>query len=362
MDMANDERMKELMAFDNTKLGVKGLVDAKVVNLPKMFIRPAEELAEDLARPKSQAVIPIIDLDGLLTDDRRREIVVDQVRIASENWGFFQVVNHGIPVGVLDNLMAGIRKFNEQDIEAKKEFYSRDHARRVKFNSNYDLFESKTVSWRDSLIITMLTSDPLDPTELPSACRDESIDYINHVTELGNKIFDLLSEALRLKPDHLRSTMQCNEARSLGCHYYPECPEPELAIGITQHTDSSFLTIVAQDQTGGLQVLHENKNWADVKPIPGALVVNIGDLLQLVSNDKLKSVVHRVLPSRQTRVSAAFFFAGRVAPPAILYGPIKELTSEENPAKYRGILVSEYLAKFRTKGLHEKPCLDQYRL
>ncbi|PON66642.1 Isopenicillin N synthase-like [Trema orientale] len=137
MDISNgdpdldSERMKELKAFDDTKRSVKGLVDAEIVNIPKMFVRSAEELAEDLARPKSQAGIPVIDLDGLLTNDRRRKIIVDQVRIASENWGFFQVMNHGIPVGVLDNLMAGIRKFNEQDIDAKKEFYSREYQTRA---------------------------------------------------------------------------------------------------------------------------------------------------------------------------------------------------------------------------------------
>ena len=103
------------------------------------------------------------------------------------------------------------------------------------------------------------------------------------MTELGNKLFDLLSEALCLKPDHLRS-IQCNEGRALACHYYPECPEPGLAIGITEHSDNSFLTIVAQDQKGGLQVLDQKKHWADVEPIPGALVVNIGDYLQVCSN------------------------------------------------------------------------------
>lgn len=78
--------------------------------------------------------------------------------------------------------------------------------------------------------------------------------------------------------------MECTQGKLLSCHYYPDCPEPELAIGITKHTDNSFLTIVAQDQTGGLQVLHENQFWVDVVPIPGALVVNVGDFLQVCSN------------------------------------------------------------------------------
>lgn len=163
-------RMKELKAFDNTKLGVKGLVDAGIPNVPNMFVRSPKELAEDLNHPKSHIGLPLIDLDCLsLTNSHAK--IADQVRFASEEWGFFQVVNHGIPFEVLDNMLAGIRNFNEQDIDAKRELYTRDRKRRVRFNSNHDLFQSQRADWRDTLSVSMLTSDHVDPNELPQACR-----------------------------------------------------------------------------------------------------------------------------------------------------------------------------------------------
>ena len=112
-----------------------GLVDAGIVNIPKMFVRPAEDPAKELDHPTFHLGIPVIDLGGLSTTNLHRKIL-DEIRTASEKWGFFQVVNHGIPIVVLDNMIAGIRRFNEGDIEAKKEFYGRDRARQVKFNSN----------------------------------------------------------------------------------------------------------------------------------------------------------------------------------------------------------------------------------
>ncbi|CAK7327237.1 unnamed protein product [Dovyalis caffra] len=351
-------RVKELQVFDDTKLGVQGLVDAGVEKIPKLFIRSPDELAEESDHPRAQVEFPVIDLNGLLTDRRRK--IIDQVRSASEEWGFFQVVNHGIPPSVLSKMRQAVRKFNEQEIDVKKQFYSRDTARRVRFNSNYDLYQSQRADWRDTLSVSMLRSDHVDPKELPSICRDEAMEFIDQIGKIGETIFELLSEALGLKPDYLKS-IECNKGRTLVCHYYPACPEPELAMGVTKHTDNTFLTILTEDQTGGLQVLHDNQ-WADVQPIAGSLVVNIGDLLQIISNDKFKSNVHRVLPSPEPRISVIGFFAGRVAPPARLYGPIKELLSEENPPKFREVLVSEYVGRFFTKGLHEKPSVNDYRL
>jgi isopenicillin N synthase-like dioxygenase len=95
---------------------------------------------------------------------------------------------------------------------------------------------------------------------------------------LGTLLFELLSEALGLKPNHLKD-MDCAQGLIALCHYYPPCPEPELTVGTTKHSDNDFLTVLLQDHIGGLQVLYEDK-WIDITPVPGALIVNVGDLLQ----------------------------------------------------------------------------------
>ncbi|KAK4388175.1 1-aminocyclopropane-1-carboxylate oxidase1 [Sesamum angolense] len=353
------DRKSELQAFDDTKAGVKGLVDAGVTKLPRIFIHPPENLRDIKNPTKTHFDFPLIDLDGVDENPRIRQEIVDRVREASETWGFFQIVNHGVPVTMLEEMLDGVRRFNEQDTEIKKQFYSRDFTK-VGFHSNFDLFSSPAANWRDS-INCAIAPNPPQPEELPAVCREIMIEYPKQVMRLGRSLFKLMSESLGLSPNHLIE-MECAGSLSLICHYYPPCPEPDLTFGTTKHSDNDFITVLLQDNLGGLQVQHKNQ-WVDVPPIPGALVVNIGDLFQLVSNDKFKSVEHRALASNfGPRISVASFFGRDSGPSSKAYAPIKELLSEDEPPKYRPTTPKEYTDFFRAKGLDGTSALLHFRL
>lgn len=343
----NLDRVQQLRAFDDTKAGVKGLTDSGIQKLPKIFVRPPEELPQQLTSDAQiQVQIPVIDLTGIHEADGRKQ-VIEQVRTASNIWGFFQVVNHGVPSSVLDAMINGIREFHEMDVEEKKKYYTRDPSSRVRYNSNFDLFTSKAADWRDTLGISF--HDGFQPEQLPLPCRESTLGFSKHVGMLGETLLELLSEALELNPNHLNQ-IECSKGHWISCHYYPACPEPELAIGATKHSDIGFLTVLLQNHISGLQVLHHDR-WITVEPNPQALVVNIGDLLQLVSNGKFISNKHRVISSRYgPRISAALFFSGPIHANNV-YGPIKELTSDENPAIYKEVQLRDYLMKFVSCGL-----------
>ncbi|XP_051129766.1 1-aminocyclopropane-1-carboxylate oxidase homolog 1-like [Andrographis paniculata] len=360
-----DDRIEVLRQFDETKAGVKGLSDSGILKLPRIFVRPPEDLSKDLSCNINNTPIqvPVIDMADFQADTWRRRRIVEQVRAASETWGFFQVVNHGIPQSVLDDVINGVREFHEQDLEKKKLFYTRDTSKALRLCCNHDLFKAATAGWRDTLSVSFPAFDPdLHRHELPPSFSKSIVEYSKHVETLGNILFGLLSEALGLETGYLEK-MECSKGHRLHGHYYPACPEPHLAIGTTQHSDAGFLTILLQNQiTSALQVLYKGQ-WIDIQPTPGGLVINIGDLLQLVSNGKFKSNQHRAIAKGiGPRISIACFFSGPLMNVEKIYGPIEELISDENPAVYKELVLGEYVKRFITTSLETFRALDCYKL
>ncbi|XP_074316676.1 1-aminocyclopropane-1-carboxylate oxidase homolog 1-like [Silene latifolia] len=350
------DRAKEVEEFDRSKAGVKGLIDSGITTVPRFFVHPAENFSSSGCTPQVQ--FPVIDLgyDG----KKRVEDVVEEIRQATETWGFFQIVNHGISQTSMEELLEGVTRFHEQPTEEKTRLYTRELKQKVKFYSNGDLLVSTAANWRDSISCEFSDGD-LNPEELPPVCREAVSSYMKGMLRLREKLAEALSIALGLDKDYL-SRIECMGTANLVCHYYPACPEPHLTLGATKHSDPSFLTILLQDNVGGLQVYYQEQ-WVDVLPRPEALVVHVGDLMQLITNGKLRSVEHRVrLRHNCPRVSAACFFYPSSKKRYETYQPIEDFLSPQNPPLYRPTTVTEYLGYYRSKGQDGQSALPHFEL
>ncbi|XP_071732513.1 1-aminocyclopropane-1-carboxylate oxidase homolog 1-like [Rutidosis leptorrhynchoides] len=357
------DRKAELKSFDETKTGVKGLVDSGITHIPRIFHRPPSPENTIIEPSHSIPNLATIDMQGIDKDLIKRKEVIKNIKDAFESWGMFQIVNHGISNTILDEIINGVKRFHDQDTDVKKHWYIRDNSveqRRVVYNSSFDLYTAPVANWRDTFIVTMAPNPP-QPHELPPICRDILIEYSKQVLKLGERVLQLVSEGLGLDVDHL-TKMGCAEGVLLVGHYYPPCPQPELAIGTPNHKDHGFITILLQDHIGGLQVFFQNQ-WIDVPPIPGALVVNAGDLLQLITNGKFVSAKHKVVAKNiGPRISVASSFSTGLLPSSKVFEPIKELLSEDNGAKYRCATAKELMCHYRGKGPDGKFALSLYEI
>ncbi|GMI72032.1 hypothetical protein like AT1G06620 [Hibiscus trionum] len=267
--MPEYDRKSELKAFNETKADFKGLVDSGIKQVPQIFHHPPDPLENgpSVSVGGIHVSISVIDLEGAKEDPGTRRKLIKKVRCASESWGFFQVVNHGIPVSILEEIKDGVVRFFEQDLEVKNKFFTRDvRTKKVTYNSNFNLYSSPEANWRDTLLCFMAPDPPL-PEYLPEVSRDIMMEYSKQVMQLGYFLFELLSKALGLHPDHLED-MNCAKKLGILSHYYLACPQLELTLGTTKHSDNDFPTVLLQDQIGGLQV-HQNQ-WVDVPltPVP----------------------------------------------------------------------------------------------
>ncbi|XVE87842.1 hypothetical protein DITRI_Ditri19aG0020600 [Diplodiscus trichospermus] len=253
--------------------------------------------------------LPLIDLSCLdHLDELEKEGCKREIARAAHEWGFFQVINHGISKDILEKMR------DEQIKVFKQPFHNkcREH-KFLNFSAGSYRWGTPTatslrqLSWSEAFHIPMTdisTSGAFNTNHLSLSSSMEQ--FATKVASLAQKLAEILAEKLGPKSNFFQENCLPSTCY-LRLNRYPPCSIPLEIFGLMPHTDSDFLTILHQDQVGGLQLVKDGK-WIAVKPNPEALIVNIGDLFQAWSNDSYKSVQHCVVtnPTKE-RFSAAYF-------------------------------------------------------
>ncbi|NNE72710.1 MAG: hypothetical protein HKN26_03530 [Acidimicrobiales bacterium] len=255
--------------------------------------------------------------------------VVDAVASAAAEFGFFQVVQHGIAPELIERVWGQTRSFFALSMEQKRGL------QRTKDNTRGYYDRELTKNARDQKEVLDLAHVPFpelaadDPRnhhaidgsnqwpDLPGF-RATMVAYLVACESLGLYLLEAFSAGLGEAARHLHRHFGPDHTSFLRLNHYPvgDVLSPEEAaretplgdMALHHHSDSGALTVLLQDDVGGLQVNHRGR-WVDVVPQPGALVVNTGDMMQVWSNDRYRAALHRVAPrAERARSSLPYFF------------------------------------------------------
>ncbi|KAI5345375.1 PREDICTED: gibberellin [Prunus dulcis] len=292
-------------------------------SIPSKFIWPDHE--KPCPEPP-ELPVPHIDMKGFLTGDTREvsnaTCLVDE---ACRKHGFFLVVNHGVDSQLIAkaheymDLFFGMQLSQKQRAQRK----TGDHCGYA--SSFIGRFSSK-LPWKETLSFRYSADSHCSVNDYFVNVMGEDFkefgkvyqEYCEAVSNLSSGIMELLGMSLGVGQEYFREFFEGNDS-IMRLNYYPRCQKPDLTLGTGPHCDPTSLTILHQDQVGGLQVFVDEK-WRSVTPKPDAFVVNIGDTFMALSNGIYKSCLHRaVVNNRTVRKSLTFFLCPKkdrvVTPP-----------------------------------------------
>lgn len=301
-------------------------------------------------------VVPVIDFSKLNGEERADTMA--KIHNGCEEWGFFQLVNHGISEELLDRVKKVSSDFykleREENFKKSKPVTMLNEI--VEKNSGEKL---EGLDWED---VVLLTDDNEWPSGTPDF-KETMSEYRKELKKLAEKMMEIMDENLGLPKGYIKkafnngeSSEEVNESAFFGTKvsHYPPCPNPEFVTGLRAHTDAGGVILLFQDDNvGGLQML-KGEEWIDVQPIPNAIVINTGDQIEVLSNGRYKSAWHRVLPTTNgnRRSIASFYnpsFKAAIAPAPQLVEEVNKDVVEENlekDAKYPRFLFGDYMSVY----------------
>nr|VDD02331.1 unnamed protein product [Brassica rapa] len=310
--------------------------------------------------------IPVIDFSKI--NGEEREKTLSDIARACEEWGFFQLVNHGIPLELLNK----VKKLSSDCYKTEREEAFKTSTPVKLLN---ELLEQnsgekiESVDWED--VFTLLDHNQNEWPSNTSGLKEAMLEYRGEVRKLASKMMEVMDENLGLPKGYIKKAFNegmeedGEETAFFGTKvsHYPPCPRPELVNGLRAHTDAGGVVLLFQDdEYDGLQVLKDGE-WIDVQPVHNAIVINTGDQIEVLSNgryitlDRYKSAWHRVLAREEgnRRSIASFYnpsYKAAIGPAAV--------SEEGSEKKYPKFVFGDYMdvyanQKFMPRFLAVKP-------
>ncbi|KAM1002372.1 hypothetical protein ACFX2C_002815 [Malus domestica] len=308
------------------------------------------------------ATIPTVDFSLLTTSasPEQRSKAINDLGKACQDWGFFMVINHGVPESLMQAILDGCEGFFDLTEEEKQEFEGKHVLDPIRCGTSFNTSVENVRFWRDFLKVFVypefhFPSKPAGFSELAS-------EYCKRTREVTRELLKGISESLGLEATDIDKALDVESAglQIFIANLYPPCPQPELAMGMPPHSDHGLLTLLMQNGISGLQVQHKGK-WVNVNAAPYSFLVNTGDHLEIFSNGKYRSNIHRaVLNNKSTRISVATP-TGPSLETVVTPAPKLVDTAKHPAAAYIGMKYKDYLELQQGSVLDGKVILDRVR-
>ena len=350
-----------------------------VPNVQDLAARPADELTPPVldrylrddvdanANGDAGASVPVVDLARLL-DPSHGDEEAAKLKAACEDWGFFQVLNHAVPDAVIAAVKSDLRAFFRLPL-AEKRAVAQEPGGIEGYGQAFVVSDDQKLDWADMLFLSTQPPEYRAPLFWPArpATFGDSLDrYSAEVQRVATRL--LAAMAANLGVADARKVTRLADSQSVRINYYPACPGGAhgRVLGLSPHSDATGLTLLLQvSAVPGLQIRRHGA-WVSVDPIPGALVANVGDVVEVLTNGRYRSIEHRAVVSpTHDRVSVAAFHSAKFGD---TYAPLEETMvgtgsgCHGEPPRYKTIGVEDYVRLLLSCKLEGKNIMDAMKI
>ncbi|XP_065880167.1 S-norcoclaurine synthase 1-like [Euphorbia lathyris] len=333
---------------------VQNLATKNLNDLPLRYIRSDLQLDQVCADDSFQ--IPVVDMAKL---GEQNEMAL--LHTACQHWGFFQLINHGIEEQVIENMKKDTEEFFKLPLEEKMA-YAQIPNNIEGYGQAFVVSQHQKLDWADMLFLL-----PQPPSQrdfrfwpkFPISFRESLDKYSADLQKVTVGLLRVMARNLKVDPEKLGRMFEDEGVQGVRMNYYPPCSQANKVIGLTPHSDLTGLTLLLQvNEVQGLQI-KKNGKWVPIKPIPGALIINVGDIIEIMSNGEYKSIEHRaVVNPEKERLSIAAFHSPNMN---TMIGPLEDLLKEKKPI-YKTINHVEYVKLVLATKLDGKSLLSSMKL
>lgn len=311
-------------------------------------------------------VIPVIDLGpSLAGEPGALDRAAEELRVALSEIGFYFITGHGVPPELIADTFRQTARFHAQPLDKKLAIKLDKHnvgylpfmgdtlrtstvATVTKANLNEALFVARDLPLGHPDVISgrRFRSANQWPAGLPGF-RETVTTYCDTMERLVRKLVPLYARALDLPAEYFDAPFREPQYKLRMTHYPPVDAPPDDEFGIAPHTDTSFLTLLAPNEVPGLSIRRPNGEWIAAPAIPGALLVNGGQLLQRWTNDRFLATAHRAVNrSGGERYALAFFCDANIDWPI---AAVPTCVGPDNPPKYETTYYTDYMIAYQAR-------------